>query len=64
MIRVQAHRDGAITLHSSPHWLARLFGARDFDMEVTYGGGWWLREHDGRPVTWQENQAIEKAVGR
>lgn len=64
MIRVRTHRDGAITCHVRRNWLLRWLGAEDKDMEVEWNGALWVGVDTGQPVTWRENAAIEKAVGR
>lgn len=62
--RVRIHKDGAITVHQTPSWLERLFRVRPRDLEVEWNGCWYVGADDGKPVSWRENEAIAKAVGR
>lgn len=61
-IRARLHASGAITVHSKPNWLARLFGARPRDYECEWAGGIWVDSH-GHYVGWQATKAIEAVVG-
>lgn len=62
MIRVRLSTDRHATVHVTPSWLQRFFGAQDQDFEVELLGREWC--HGGRPVTCEVAGAIEAEATR